>query len=222
MLLKRACGQASGSGPSKKSRESVEQVPRSLRPVRLLRVGSACSGWCSELFALRRLKISSDACFAVECDAAAQLMSLTLWRHRQYLTDALEDEFLHNTPDIDLFCAGPPCQAFSIQGLSLGMADPRAALMLQMLLYIAARRPVCFLLENVSGLPLHHGDCFDWIVQYLTDIRDTRGQPAYTVEWTILNARLHSGLPQNRERVFLLGIRRDRQRAPLEWPPEVQ
>ena len=222
-MLKRACGLAQGP-TSKKQRSQarqtpVEEIPRSPSETRL-RVGSACSGWCSELFALRRLGIPAEASFAAECDAAARLMCQELWSHRFFLNDALDDALLESTPDVDLFCSGPPCQAFSVSGLALGAADDRAGLMLQALLYIARRRPACFIIENVVGLPLRHTDFYDWIVQYLTELKDKHGRPAYIIDWTVLNARLHSSLPQHRERVFLVGVRGDRQRVPLQWPAQ--
>ena len=222
-MLKRACGLAQGP-TSKKQRSQarqtpVEEIPRSPSETRL-RVGSACSGWCSELFALRRLGIPAEASFAAECDAAARLMCQELWSHRFFLNDVLDDALLESTPDVDLFCSGPPCQAFLVSGLALGAADDRAGLMLQALLYIARRRPACFIIENVVGLPLRHTDFYDWIVQYLTELKDKHGRPAYIIDWTVLNARLHSSLPQHRERVFLVGVRGDRQRAPLQWPAQ--
>ncbi len=53
------------------------------------------------------------------------------------------------------------------------------------------------------------------------ELRDACGQKLYSVEWKVLNARKHGGLPQNRERLFIAGIQHQRQRGQMGWPAEV-
>lgn len=101
-------------------------------------------------------------------------------------------------PDFDLYVGGFPCQAFSAAGLRRGFEDTRGTLFFDVARIIRAKRPRHFILENVRGL-LHHdgGRTMRTIVTTLTEL-------GYCVEWRVLNSK-NFGLPQHRERVFLVG-----------------
>ena len=101
-------------------------------------------------------------------------------------------------PDHDLLVGGFPCQAFSIAGKRAGFDDTRGTLFFEVARILRDRRPRCVLLENVKGLLSHDGGkTFQTILKVLSDI-------GYTVEWQILNSK-NFGVPQNRERVFIVG-----------------
>ncbi len=101
-------------------------------------------------------------------------------------------------PDFDLLCGGFPCQAFSIAGKRKGFKDTRGTLFFAIARILAVKRPKVVLLENVKGLLNHEkGDTFTVILQTLHEL-------GYTVGWMVLNSKLF-GVPQNRERVFLVG-----------------
>lgn len=106
-------------------------------------------------------------------------------------------------PDhIDILCGGFPCQAFSQSGLRRGFKDTRGTLFFEIarLLrhYIKTRKPIdYFVLENVKGLLSHdNGRTFAVIYGVLTDL-------GYTVECQLLNTKWV--LPQNRERIYIVG-----------------
>jgi len=101
-------------------------------------------------------------------------------------------------PDFDLLSAGFPCQSFSVAGKRKGFQDSRGTLFFEICRIAEAKRPALLLLENVKGLLNHDGGrTFTIILQSLDDL-------GYWVEWQILNSK-YFGVPQNRERVFLIG-----------------
>jgi len=101
-------------------------------------------------------------------------------------------------PDFDLLVAGFPCQAFSIAGKRRGFDDTRGTLFFEIARVLRDKRPRYLLLENVKGLLSHDsGKTFQTILGVLTDL-------GYQIEWQVLNSKNH-GVPQNRERVFIVG-----------------
>ena len=101
-------------------------------------------------------------------------------------------------PDFDLFTGGFPCQAFSIAGKRKGFDDTRGTLFFDIARILRAKRPRLLLLENVKGLLSHdNGKTFSTIISTLNEI-------GYDLQWQVLNAK-HFGVPQNRERVFIVG-----------------
>lgn len=101
-------------------------------------------------------------------------------------------------PDFDLLVGGFPCQAFSIAGKRLGFEDTRGTLFFDIARILKVKRPRMFLLENVKGLLSHdNGRTFKTIITTLAEL-------GYGVEWQVLNSKNH-GVPQNRERVFIVG-----------------
>lgn len=103
-------------------------------------------------------------------------------------------------PDFDLLVAGFPCQAFSIAGWRAGFADPggRGQIFFAISRLARQKRPRLLLLENVKGLLSHgDGDTFRTILRTLHGL-------GYDCEWQLLNSK-HFGVPQNRERLFIVG-----------------
>lgn len=103
-------------------------------------------------------------------------------------------------PKYDVLLAGFPCQAFSVAGKRGGFEDTRGTLFFDVARIIKDTRPKMFLLENVKGLTNHNkGRTFDTILNVLCD------ELGYKVHYKILNAKDY-GLPQNRERVYIVGF----------------
>lgn len=101
-------------------------------------------------------------------------------------------------PDFDLLCAGFPCQSFSVAGKRKGFDDTRGTLFFDIARIASAKRPRLLLLENVKGLLSHDkGRTFAKILQTLDGL-------GYWVEWQVLDSQ-HFGVPQHRERVFIVG-----------------
>ena len=101
-------------------------------------------------------------------------------------------------PDFDLLCGGFPCQSFSIAGKRKGFQDTRGTLFHEICRVVAEKKPRFLFLENVKGLlSADNGRCFATIISSLDEL-------GYNVEWQVLNSK-NFGVPQNRERVFIIG-----------------
>ena len=101
-------------------------------------------------------------------------------------------------PDFDLLVGGFPCQAFSVAGKRGGFDDTRGTLFFELARILKDKRPRHFLFENVKGLLSHDsGKTFQTILRVLAEL-------GYFVEWQVLNSK-DFGVPQNRERIFLVG-----------------
>lgn len=109
----------------------------------------------------------------------------------------------HSIPDHDILLAGFPCQAFSICGDQKGFQDTRGTLFFDIARIVQAKRPAVLVLENVKQLISHNqGQTLARIIATLTAL-------GYQVHYKVLNA-LDFGLPQKRERVFIVGFREPR------------
>lgn len=107
-------------------------------------------------------------------------------------------------PDHDILVGGFPCQAFSIAGKRGGFKDTRGTLFFDVARIINAKRPKAFFLENVKGLTNHRGG-----KTLATILNVLRNDLDYIVpEPQIINAK-NFGVPQNRERIFIIGFRKD-------------
>ena len=113
-------------------------------------------------------------------------------------------------PDHDLLLAGFPCQPFSIIGQMRGFEDSRGTLFFEIARILAAKRPKAFVLENVKLLVGHNkGQTLSRIMAVLREI-------GYQVDARVFNA-LNFGLPQKRERVFIVGFLKP---TLFDWPNE--
>ena len=111
-------------------------------------------------------------------------------------------------PEIDMLCGGFPCQAFSIAGKRRGFEDTRGTLFFEIARIIKAKRPKIVFLENVKGLLNHNkGETFRTIIQTISEL-------GYDVQWMVLNSKFF-GVPQNRERVFIIGSLRGERRPEI-------
>ena len=108
------------------------------------------------------------------------------------------DESIRRIGRVDAICGGFPCQAFSIAGARRGFEDTRGTLFFEICRFASILRPKYLFLENVRGLLNHDGGAtFETIIRTLDRL-------GYDVEWQILNSK-NFGVPQNRERVFIIG-----------------
>ena len=101
-------------------------------------------------------------------------------------------------PHAEVYCFGFPCQSFSIAGKRRGFADTRGTLFFEVMRLAKERHPDLLFAENVKGLLNHDGGrTFGTIIRTMDEL-------GYDVEWQVCNSK-HFGVPQNRERVFILG-----------------
>lgn len=118
----------------------------------------------------------------------------------------LDGRDIHNVdasevPDADVIMGGFPCQAFSIAGYRKGFEDERGDLFFEMLRIINKKRPLVVFIENVKNLVTHdHGNTFKVI-------REALVENGYYIKWHVLNAKDYGNVPQNRERIYIVGFK---------------
>ena len=184
-------------------------------------VASDCSGLCTEVPAARinfpeHVKVKH--LYASELDL----------KKRKFIEEFVKPERLEanmeNTSqlpalwfDVDLYTVGCPCQSWSLAGLKLGAQDPRGSLTALIPHQVDKHKPRSFVSENVKGLMTMFPKEFNWLVQSLRDIKLPNGALCYNVYFRKLDTQ-DFGLPQHRERAYIVGIRRDVQIQPFQWP----
>ena len=198
----------------------------------MLKVGTDFSGIGSPEAALRRLNLPHKNVFACEIDKFAKQSYLELNDPDTFYEDITTRNH-SEVEQLDLYVAGFPCQAFSYAGKRKGFADEtRGTLFFDVAEFIRVNQPNCFILENVRGLVSHDkGKTF----QTITDILSNGGGSlngqvgldtidnglGYHVYYKILNTK-NFGIPQNRERIFIVGFKNWREfRFPKEFPLDI-
>jgi DNA (cytosine-5)-methyltransferase 1 len=127
---------------------------------------------------------------------AIQIYQSHFPNHKNYgdITTINTDEL----PDFDLLVGGFPCQSFSIAGKRRGFEDTRGTMFFELARILRAKQPRLFVFENVKGLLSHdNGNTFKTIISAIDEL-------GYDCQWQVLNSKNH-GVPQNRERVFIVG-----------------
>lgn len=103
---------------------------------------------------------------------------------------------------VDVITSGFPCQAFSVAGYRKGFKDPRGNLFFETAKFIDILKPKAFLLENVRNLKGHDGGkTFNTIKKTITE------ELGYSFIYFILNSKDYGNIPQNRERIYMVGFR---------------
>ncbi len=118
------------------------------------------------------------------------------------ITSVTDEHFRLYRGQVDIITGGFPCQAFSIAGNRRGFEDTRGTIFFHIARAIKEIQPSYVLLENVKGLLSHDkGRTYGTIIQALDEL-------GYIVEWGLFNSK-YWGVPQNRERVYILVTRKD-------------
>ena len=132
--------------------------------------------------------------------------------------DITRDSTKNSIPDnFDILCAGFPCQAFSIAGKRGGFEDTRGTLFFDVAEIIKLKKPKAIFLENVKGLRNHNGG--KTLATILNVLRNDLGY--YVPEPQIINAKNY-GVPQNRERIYIVGFRNDLNIDSFSYPEPLE
>ena len=116
---------------------------------------------------------------------------------------------------VDLFVGGSPCQSFSLVGKQRGLEDTRGTLFYEYARLIDEIKPKVFIYENVRAVTSHDGG------KTWKKMQEVFQELGYSFSWTLLNAKNY-GIPQNRERLFVVGIREDMLgEVPFEFPAAI-
>ena len=192
----------------------------------MIKVGSDFSGVGAFNQALNRLGIKYDEVFACDMDKYARETFIHNYGEPKYYPkDVYEREIPKES--LDVYMTSPPCQAFSLAGKRLGKEDKRGVLFFNSHEFIKKNNPRYFIFENVKGLLSDdNGNTFsEWL--NMLGGKSVNGLPVlfayedsvpYHIYYKVMNAKKH-GVPQNRERVFIIGIRDDADNT-FRWAKE--
>lgn len=194
----------------------------------MIKVGSDFSGVGAFNQALIRLGIEYKEVFACDMDKYARQTFIHNYGEPEYYPMNVYDRAIPSE-SLDIYMTSPPCQAFSLAGKRLGKDDQRGILFFNSHEFIKVNKPRFFIFENVKGLLSDDNGktSQEWI--NMLGGKSINGNPVlfpyddsvpYHIYWKVLNAKDY-GVPQNRERVFIIGIRDDHDnnfRFPAEEP----
>ncbi|SFK72334.1 DNA (cytosine-5)-methyltransferase 1 [Marinilactibacillus piezotolerans] len=125
--------------------------------------------------------------------------------------EVLEEEI----PYSDIIVGGFPCQAFSIAGYRKGFEDDRGDLFFELLRIIKSNKPKAIFIENVKNMVTHdHGNTFKIIREALT-------LNGYYIKWQVLNGKDYGNIPQNRERIYIVGFRNKAAFKKFHFPEKI-
>lgn len=199
--------------------------------IKTIKVGSDFSGVGAFEYALKRIEedgtLQFENLFACDLDKFARQTFIENHGEPIYYPKDVYDRKIPAEP-LDLYMTSPPCQSFSVSGNRGGKDDKRGILFFNSLEFIRENNPRFFIFENVKGLCNHdEGRTFsEWT--NLLGGKSLNGNPVlfpydgavnYHLYWTVLNSK-DFNIPQNRERVFLVGIRDDEDNN-FKWPAAV-
>lgn len=155
-------------------------------------------------FRLAFQNLGGECVFSSEWDSQAQKTYLENFGDVPFGDITKESTKSYIPDNFDVLCAGFPCQAFSLAGKRLGFEETRGTLFFDVAEIIRRKRPKAFFLENVKGLLIH--DKGKTIATILKVLREDLGY--YVPDPQIVNA-MNFGVPQHRERVYIVGFRKD-------------
>ena len=124
------------------------------------------------------------------------------YNHKLYSEDIRKIDFKKLKP-VDILVGGFPCQAFSVAGYQKGFKDPRGNLFFEICRAITElpKMPKVIMLENVKNIRGHDGGKTAKVIT--KSLRDL----GYSVFWNVFNTSIHTDIPQNRERTFIIGFK---------------
>ena len=182
----------------------------------MIKTGSDFSGVGAFDQALRKLGIDYQTVYACDWDKYARQTYIENYGEPDYFPkDVYEREIPKES--LDLYMTSPPCQAFSLAGKRKGEDDKRGILFYNSHEFIQKNNPRYFIFENVRGLLSDANGLTFKVWLDMLGGKSVNGNPVlfpnekstpYHIYWQVLNAK-HYGVPQNRERVFIIGIRDD-------------
>ena len=164
-------------------------------------------------FRMAMQNLGGKCVFSSEWDSQAQKTYLLNYGEVPFgdITKEYTKSFIPD--DFDILCAGFPCQAFSLAGKRLGFEETRGTLFFDVAEILRRKRPKAFFLENVKGLLIHDkGKTIQTILKVLREDLDY-----YVPEPQIVNA-MNFGVPQHRERVYIVGFRKDQNVHEFTYP----
>ena len=167
-----------------------------------LKIATLFSGIGSIEHAFKRLDLKHEIIFAGDIDSFCKTSYFANYNidEAHWHDDVTKFEAKQYKNKVDLLVGGSPCQAFSMVGKRLGLEDIRGTLFYDFARIVNECQPKVFIYENVKGL-LNHDNGRTWIV-----VQDVFQQLGYKIHFKLMNSKDY-GIPQHRERIFVVGIK---------------
>ena len=154
-------------------------------------------------FRMALQNLGGQCVFSSEWDAQAQKTYFANYGEVPF-GDITSEQTKKYIPDnFDILCAGFPCQAFSLAGKRLGFEETRGTLFFDVAEILRRKQPKAFFLENVKGLAIHDKG------KTLKTILNTLDEVGYVVPKPEIVNAMYFGVPQHRERIYIVGFRKD-------------
>ncbi len=164
-------------------------------------------------FRMAMQNLGGKCVFSSEWDSQAQKTYLLNYGEVPFGDITKESTKAFIPDDFDVLCAGFPCQAFSLAGKRRGFEETRGTLFFDVAEILRRKRPKAFFLENVKGLMIHDkGKTLETILKVLREDLDY-----YVPDPEIVNA-MNFGVPQHRERIYIVGFRKDQGVTEFTYP----
>jgi len=185
-----------------------------LKNDKILKVGTLFSGIGAFEHALDRLSIKHKIAFACDNDSYVKKSYFENYKMREedWYDDVLKlDASKYIDENIDIIVGGSPCQSFSFVGKQKGLEDDRGNLIFEFIRVVKECKPKMFIFENVKGLTTHEsGKTFNYVLSKFNELD-------YNISYDILKATEY-GIPQSRQRLFLIGINKNTN-VTINFPP---
>ena len=200
----------------KNKSDLIELLNSNIKQVdKTLKVGTLFSGIGAFEHALDRLSIKHQIVFACDNDSYVKKSYFENYKIQEsdWYDNVLQlDASKYNHENIDIVVGGSPCQSFSFVGKQKGLEDDRGNLIFEFIRVIKECNPKMFIFENVKGLTTHDsGKTFDYVLSKFKELN-------YNISYNILKAADY-GIPQSRQRLFLIGINKHNSNITINFPP---
>jgi len=187
-------------------------------PKATIRLGTLFSGIGAIEHALKRLSLKTEIIFACDNDPHVKESDLANYhiKDKDFYDDVGESSLNAKKYKykVDLLVGGSPCQSFSMVGERKGFEDTRGTLFYDFARVISECKPKIFIFENVKGLVSHdNGNTWSRIQEVFKDL-------GYHTSSEVLNSK-HFGVPQNRNRIFVVGFRKSKWLSEFRMPARI-
>lgn len=170
-------------------------------------IGGICQGF---------MRAGVNVIFANDFDKSACITYRENFKHG-IVEKSIEDVTIEEVPDADLVIFGFPCTSFSIAGYRKGFEDEKSGnLFFEAFRIIKAKKPKAFFLENVKNLASHDGG------NTFKVIKETLESEGYHLKYQVLNSMEYGNVPQNRERIYVVGFLDEDSCNNFEFPNKVE
>jgi len=180
-----------------------------------IKIGTLFSGIGAVEHAFQRLNIDHEISFACDNDdyvKKSYFANYNISEKDWYRDVSKLNASKYLNENIDMVIGGSPCQSFSFVGKQKGLEDDRGNLIFEFIRIIKECKPKTFIFENVKGLTTHEsGKTFEYVLSKFNELN-------YSIQYSILKATDY-GIPQSRQRLFLIGINKECSHIQINFPP---